>query len=233
MGRGPTPIRACRRARCSRRSGRSSPTATRPASTSTRWTFRCFGLVGHPGLLDLAGVHGRCRGSRSPSDIHCVTRWSRFDNLWEGVRGARRSSAGGGATGGGGGDGARGGGLHHQPSAERTSPAKTCCWRSSTTARTCRPSMAAPAGWSCPSSTSGRAPSGSRGFEFIDVDAPGFWEVNGYHLRADPWKEERYSDQETAPCSGCEPRRHDVCAPADAHDQSVGARLTRSIQQGT
>src|SRR5918994_4805999 len=24
------------------------------------------------------------------------------------------------------------------------------------------------------------------GFEFIDGNAPGFWEVNGYHLRADP-----------------------------------------------
>jgi DMSO/TMAO reductase YedYZ molybdopterin-dependent catalytic subunit len=36
-----------------------------------------------------------------------------------------------------------------------------------------------------------------RGFEFIDVEAPGFWEVNGYHLHADPWKEERYSNQET------------------------------------
>jgi DMSO/TMAO reductase YedYZ molybdopterin-dependent catalytic subunit len=37
----------------------------------------------------------------------------------------------------------------------------------------------------------------ARGFEFIDVNAPGFWEMNGYHLRADPWKEERYSAQET------------------------------------
>jgi len=36
-----------------------------------------------------------------------------------------------------------------------------------------------------------------RSFEFLDVNAPGFWEVNGYHLHADPWKEERYSDQET------------------------------------
>jgi DMSO/TMAO reductase YedYZ molybdopterin-dependent catalytic subunit len=36
-----------------------------------------------------------------------------------------------------------------------------------------------------------------RGFEFLDVNAPGFWEVNGYHLRGDPWKEERYSAQET------------------------------------
>jgi DMSO/TMAO reductase YedYZ molybdopterin-dependent catalytic subunit len=36
-----------------------------------------------------------------------------------------------------------------------------------------------------------------RAFEFLDVNAPGFWEVNGYHLHANPWKEERYSDQET------------------------------------
>ena len=36
-----------------------------------------------------------------------------------------------------------------------------------------------------------------RGFEFLDVNPPGFWEVNGYHMHADPWKDERYSDQET------------------------------------
>jgi len=36
-----------------------------------------------------------------------------------------------------------------------------------------------------------------RSMEFLDVNPPGFWEVNGYHMRADPWKEERYSDQET------------------------------------
>ncbi|MBO6633443.1 sulfite oxidase-like oxidoreductase [Parvibaculum sp.] len=29
--------------------------------------------------------------------------------------------------------------------------------------------------------------------EFSDVDKPGFWEQNGYHNEADPWKEERYS----------------------------------------
>jgi len=36
-----------------------------------------------------------------------------------------------------------------------------------------------------------------RTFKFLDINAPGFWEVNGYHLHADPWKDERYSDQET------------------------------------
>jgi DMSO/TMAO reductase YedYZ molybdopterin-dependent catalytic subunit len=30
------------------------------------------------------------------------------------------------------------------------------------------------------------------GLRFIDHDEPGFWEENGYHIRGDPWKEERY-----------------------------------------
>ncbi len=32
------------------------------------------------------------------------------------------------------------------------------------------------------------------GLEFIAADAPGFWERNGYHMRGDPFKDERYSD---------------------------------------
>src|SRR5881396_2229245 len=31
-----------------------------------------------------------------------------------------------------------------------------------------------------------------RGFELLDEDLPGFWEQNGYHMRGDPWREERY-----------------------------------------
>ncbi|MCE5214195.1 MAG: sulfite oxidase-like oxidoreductase [Methanobacterium sp.] len=33
------------------------------------------------------------------------------------------------------------------------------------------------------------------GVEFIEEDKPGFWESNGYHMHGDPWKEERYSWQ--------------------------------------
>lgn len=32
-----------------------------------------------------------------------------------------------------------------------------------------------------------------RGLEFKEQDEPGFWETHGYHLRGDPWKEERYA----------------------------------------
>ena len=30
------------------------------------------------------------------------------------------------------------------------------------------------------------------GIEFMAEDAPGFWEVRGYHMEGDPWKEERF-----------------------------------------
>ena len=30
------------------------------------------------------------------------------------------------------------------------------------------------------------------GLEFMAEDEPGFWEVRGYHMRGDPWKEERF-----------------------------------------
>jgi DMSO/TMAO reductase YedYZ molybdopterin-dependent catalytic subunit len=29
--------------------------------------------------------------------------------------------------------------------------------------------------------------------EFLEQDAPGYWEVRGYHNRGDPWAEQRYS----------------------------------------
>ena len=53
--------------------------------------------------------------------------------------------------------------------------------------------MAARRGWSCRTSTSGRAPSGSADSGCVEDDEPGFWESLGYHNRGDPWKEERYS----------------------------------------
>ena len=33
-----------------------------------------------------------------------------------------------------------------------------------------------------------------RGFEFLDQDAAGFWEQNGYHMHGDPWKEQRHGN---------------------------------------
>ena len=30
--------------------------------------------------------------------------------------------------------------------------------------------------------------------ELLAENAPGFWELRGYHMRGDPWREERFSD---------------------------------------
>ncbi|MNL88487.1 Oxidoreductase molybdopterin binding domain protein [compost metagenome] len=30
--------------------------------------------------------------------------------------------------------------------------------------------------------------------DFNGMDHAGFWEKNGYHMRGDPWAEERYSE---------------------------------------
>ena len=30
------------------------------------------------------------------------------------------------------------------------------------------------------------------GFDLLDEDRPGFWEGYGYHMRGDPWLEERF-----------------------------------------
>jgi len=34
------------------------------------------------------------------------------------------------------------------------------------------------------------------GLQFTAKDEAGFWELRGYHMRGDPWREERFSDEE-------------------------------------
>ncbi|MCI0618866.1 sulfite oxidase-like oxidoreductase [bacterium] len=34
------------------------------------------------------------------------------------------------------------------------------------------------------------------GVEFMLENKPGFWEVHGYHIKGDPWKEERFSEED-------------------------------------
>jgi DMSO/TMAO reductase YedYZ molybdopterin-dependent catalytic subunit len=41
-----------------------------------------------------------------------------------------------------------------------------------------------------------KGPKWVRGFEYLTADRRGFWEERGYHNRADPWLEQRYSYQE-------------------------------------
>jgi DMSO/TMAO reductase YedYZ molybdopterin-dependent catalytic subunit len=42
-----------------------------------------------------------------------------------------------------------------------------------------------------------KGPKWVRGIEYLTADRRGFWEERGYHNRADPWLEQRYSYQES------------------------------------
>src|SRR5262249_32737916 len=55
-----------------------------PRFDSKSWTFRCTGLVDEP-LTWTGEQFLKLPRARVTCDIHCVTRWSRLDNVFEGV----------------------------------------------------------------------------------------------------------------------------------------------------
>jgi DMSO/TMAO reductase YedYZ molybdopterin-dependent catalytic subunit len=55
-----------------------------PRFDPKRWTFRCFGLVEEEVSWTFEAFCALPR-VRITSDVHCVTRWSKLDNVWEGV----------------------------------------------------------------------------------------------------------------------------------------------------
>ena len=159
------------------------------------WTFRCFGLVEEERswtweeFLALPRVE-------TVSDAHCVTRWSRLDIRWEGVRvrdllGQVRIKPEATAV-----------MVHAYPDYTTNVRLEDLRVDAALLAikadgRELEPDHGGPIRLVIPHLYFWKSAKWVRGFELIDVDAPGFWEVNGYHLLADPWKEERYSDQET------------------------------------
>jgi DMSO/TMAO reductase YedYZ molybdopterin-dependent catalytic subunit len=166
-----------------------------PRVNLATWTFRCYGLVEREvswtwkELLALPQV-------TITSDIHCVTRWSRYDNRWEGVavreilrRVKVRPEAVAVMA-------------HTQEGYTTNIPLAELDVEDALLAikhdgRDLPPEHGGPCRLVVPKLYFWKSAKWIRAFEFLDVDAPGFWEVNGYHLHADPWKDERYSDQET------------------------------------
>ncbi len=166
-----------------------------PRLDLANWTFRCFGLVQEPvtwtwkEFVELPRVE-------VTSDVHCVTRWSRFDNRWEGVAVSeilRRVR------------------VHPEASAVMVHADPDYTTNLLLTDLVSKDALLAyrhdgaplpvehggPCRLVVPQLYFWKSAKWVRGFEFLDHNAPGFWEQNGYHLRADPWREERYAAQET------------------------------------
>jgi DMSO/TMAO reductase YedYZ molybdopterin-dependent catalytic subunit len=130
------------------------------------------------------------------SDVHCVTRWSRLDNAWEGVPirtiiEACRPRAEAKFV------------LQHADPDYTTNTAiedlvdDDVLLALKHDGRDLEPDHGGPLRLVLPKLYFWKSSKWLRAFEFLDVNPPGFWEQNGYHMHADPWPEERYSDQET------------------------------------
>lgn len=127
------------------------------------------------------------------SDIHCVTRWSRYDNLWEGValtevlRRAQPRSA------------ARFAIIHaaqdfttNLPLTELDQDDVLLADKHDGKALT--PEHGWPLRLVVPRRYFWKSAKWVSRVELVERDQPGFWERNGYHNEADPWREERFSD---------------------------------------
>ena len=163
-----------------------------PRADLNTWDFRVFGLVGNPlrwnrtEFLALPRVTVR-------SDIHCVTRWSRFDNLWHGVSSQevlRRAVVK---------PEARFAIVHAEQEyttnlalAELIKDDVLFAWQHDGV------DLAPEHGWPLrlvvPHRYFWKSAKWVRAIELTAEDRPGFWERSGYHNEADPWREERFSD---------------------------------------
>ena len=154
------------------------------------WDFGVFGEVDTPVTLSWDELMALPQ-KEVTTDIHCVTRWSKLDTTWTGVR------------------------VRELLERARVKPTGTHvmahCDGGYTTnvplealheddvlvthtyeGKPLEPDHGAPLRLLVPSRYFWKSAKFLRGLEVMPEDRMGFWELNGYHNDADPWKEERH-----------------------------------------
>jgi len=173
-----------------------------PTFTSATWDFRVWGEVESPLRLTWDEFNKLPR-SQVKMDIHCVTKWSKFDTLWEGVQvqtlldqGLIKLTSKARFV------------LEHAEygfttnvplsvalqenfllatyfNGEPISPEHGYPLRAVVGAIPDRKDLTTPYLW--------KGAKWLRGLEFLSQDQLGFWELAGYSNSADVWEEERFA----------------------------------------
>ena len=161
-----------------------------PDVDTARWTFAVTGAVAAPLELTWAELLALPR-QETACDIHCVTRWSRLDNVFGGVpvqallqRARPLPSARFVLV------HAEQGFTTNVPLADLDRPANLLALTHD--GEPLPPEHGGPVRLLIPHLYLWKSAKWVRGFELLEEDYPGFWEQNGYHMRGDPWAEERY-----------------------------------------
>jgi DMSO/TMAO reductase YedYZ molybdopterin-dependent catalytic subunit len=161
-----------------------------PKTDLATWDFRVFGEVEEPLRLDWEGLQ-RLPSTEITVDIHCVTRWSRFDATFRGVQ-WRELAALARPT-----PTARFALAHAEQGYTANVPLEALEDENALIAYEADGEPLVPEhGWPVrlvvPSRYFWKSAKWLRGIELLPHDQPGFWERYGYHNDADFWKEERY-----------------------------------------
>jgi DMSO/TMAO reductase YedYZ molybdopterin-dependent catalytic subunit len=163
---------------------------TVPNTDLATWDFRVFGEVESP--LTLSWDEFTALPTREiTTDIHCVTRWSRFDTSFRGVHWSELAKV-----------------VKPKPSARYVLAHAEQDFTANVPLAALEEEEALLAyeadgepltpehGWPLrlviPKRYFWKSAKWLRGIELLDHDEPGFWERLGYHNEADYWKEERY-----------------------------------------
>ncbi len=164
-----------------------------PKIPREKWSLRLFGLIeGDPITLRWDDLLALTQASTT-EDIHCVTRWSRLGMSFEGVLFSEIANL-----------------VKLKPEASHVMiHAENSFTTNLSLEDLLQPNVIfahRADGQDLPADHGGpvrlvvphlyfwKSAKWVRGVEFMDRDRAGFWESFGYHMRGDPWQEERYSE---------------------------------------
>ena len=154
------------------------------------WQFRVFGLVEEDITLSWAQFNDLPQVTLD-AEFHCVTQWSKLQNTWQGILFTDVMKL-----------------VTRKPEAKYV---MAHCYGGYTTnvaldilldddvlfahshdGAPLTPQHGGPMRLVVPKRYGWKSAKWVNGIEFMAEDAPGFWEMRGYHMEGDPWREERF-----------------------------------------
>jgi len=161
-----------------------------PTIDLENWDLKVDGLVAETKSYSLDQIKAMPSADHT-MDIHCVTKWSKLDTDWHGVRVAdfiddlEIASAATHVL-----VGAEHGFTANLPIEDFVRPENLLAWQFGGV------ELELEHGWPLrlvvPHLYFWKSVKWLRSFTFLAADQPGFWERNGYHMYGDPFKEQRY-----------------------------------------
>jgi DMSO/TMAO reductase YedYZ molybdopterin-dependent catalytic subunit len=156
-----------------------------------KWKLHVFGLVERPLVFSWPEFQALPR-VKVFSDFHCVTRWSRLGNLWEGVS-TREIIARAGVQ-----PEAKFVVAHGYDSGWTTNlpladfAAEDALFADTHDGEPISADHGGPLRLVVPLLYAWKSAKWVKAVEFVAEDQPGYWERGGYHNHGDPWTEERF-----------------------------------------